>query len=1032
MVSFLGISLAEKIPTSIPSIEIKSSNTNYDREEAGAWKVTKSAKWIDRGKARITFDVETIIKSNTDYKDFILVLDTSVSMEGNKVSQVKRDVTELINDILQDSENRIGLITFSTESNILSGLSNDVANLTDKVQSITAIGDTNYYKALVNVGEVLEESASDREAVVLFLTDGIPNLNTPNEIAQYRYLKDKYEYVTFTGIQYEMGDIISPALKRISDTQYISDMDTLHNVLFDAVKNHLNYDSFKITDYINSEYFTVTNDVTKTVGEVSINGNEVVWNIDNLISGKSDKETMTIDIELKDSYLDYGGSFPTNSSTKIESKIEENVENVTTENSPELKNKYYVRYDVNTPSGCNISDISNEKKSVFSVFTTNDQEMNCPGYEFKGWELMTEEAGKINDNHFVMPEKDVEFKGTWSKLSVKKSADGVVSKVQTLYNIMKDQAVPDNIASTYVSSTNGIRFSSNASNTNGKGVYEVASTHNDEYPIYYYRGDIDNNNVLFADMCFKAVISTSTGGVKLIYNGLPSSTGNCDNTGTNSQIGTKAFNTNWSSPGDGGYMYGERYPYSRKAISSDWKVYVNKTTTNKNVYESKDVATTIYYYGDMVTWDNASNEYVLSNSDNSELSLLTWESNYNDLIGKYTCFSSSGTSCESVNYIGGGTASTAYYVVLSNGNNINKYRYVSNDISYNSETGMYTLNNPIHVASTWYKNYNSYKGYYFCNDLNSSVCSTVYYVDNANNIVYNYYFKAVSMSNGETYDSLYQQALSVKWIFGNHTDENGVLQDTIEISPLTYNSQGKNEISRNHYTCFTTGDTCSGDKVYYDYLYYNGYTYYISLPKGKSVETALSEMLDYNTYSSTIKGSKNTVGTVDWWYYNNIELKEYGNYIEDTIYCNDRSLANSNYGVWNPNGGNGLLRFAASYRTSNPTIICPRDTDKFTVSDTIGNGALDYPVGLLTDDELRFAGLNTYLKTGSNYWLLSPNMFAEWDAYGDVLEDGGRMWFRREDSALGVRPVISLAPNVRIDKGDGTVNNPYQIEMEED
>ena len=146
-VSFLGISFAKQMELSEPSIEIKSENSNYDREEAGAWKVTKSAKWIDRGKARITFDVESIIKSNTDYKDFILVLDTSVSMEGNKISQVKRDVTELINDILQDSENRIGLITFSTESTILSGLSNDVANLTDQVQSITAIGDTNYYKA---------------------------------------------------------------------------------------------------------------------------------------------------------------------------------------------------------------------------------------------------------------------------------------------------------------------------------------------------------------------------------------------------------------------------------------------------------------------------------------------------------------------------------------------------------------------------------------------------------------------------------------------------------------------------------------------------------------------------------------------------------------------------------------------------------------------------------------------------------------------------------------------------------------------
>ena len=52
-----------------------------------------------------------------------------------------------------------------------------------------------------------------------------------------------------------------------------------------------------------------------------------------------------------------------------------------------------------------------------------------------------------------------------------------------------------------------------------KGVYLRAGTQNDDYPIVYYRGAVENNNVVFNNKCWKAVRTTNTGGVKLIYNG---------------------------------------------------------------------------------------------------------------------------------------------------------------------------------------------------------------------------------------------------------------------------------------------------------------------------------------------------------------------------------------------------------------------------------------------------------------------------------------------------------------------------------
>lgn len=40
--------------------------------------------------------------------------------------------------------------------------------------------------------------------------------------------------------------------------------------------------------------------------------------------------------------------------------------------------------------------------------------------------------------------------------------------------------------------------------------------------VYYYYGKAENNNVLFANYCWKIVRTTDTGGVKLLYNGVPS------------------------------------------------------------------------------------------------------------------------------------------------------------------------------------------------------------------------------------------------------------------------------------------------------------------------------------------------------------------------------------------------------------------------------------------------------------------------------------------------------------------------------
>ena len=165
---FLATSFSLPIPTK--SIIITSENSSYEDKEAGSWQVTKSAEWTAKGEATVTFDVNTVLKTDNKATDIILILDISSSMTGRKLSRVKSDSTDLINTVLSDDNNRIALITFDTKSSILLKLTNDKEALINQINNLEAIGNTNYNQALVNVGTLLQDytKENDREMIVLY------------------------------------------------------------------------------------------------------------------------------------------------------------------------------------------------------------------------------------------------------------------------------------------------------------------------------------------------------------------------------------------------------------------------------------------------------------------------------------------------------------------------------------------------------------------------------------------------------------------------------------------------------------------------------------------------------------------------------------------------------------------------------------------------------------------------------------------------------------------------------------------------
>lgn len=79
-----GIFKSYAVSEPIESISFSSEKLNYENHEPGSVGITKSAKWISNGKAKITINVNTTRKTNNHKKDVIFVLDISESMTGPK------------------------------------------------------------------------------------------------------------------------------------------------------------------------------------------------------------------------------------------------------------------------------------------------------------------------------------------------------------------------------------------------------------------------------------------------------------------------------------------------------------------------------------------------------------------------------------------------------------------------------------------------------------------------------------------------------------------------------------------------------------------------------------------------------------------------------------------------------------------------------------------------------------------------------------------------------------------------------------
>ncbi len=177
---------------------------------------------------------------------------------------------------------------------------------------------------------------------------------------------------------------------------------------------------------------------------------------------------------------------------------------------------------------------------------------------------------------------------------------------------------------------------------------------------------------------------------------------------------------------------------------------------------------------------------------------------------------------------------------------------------------------------------------------------------------------------------------------------------------------------------------------------------------------------------------------IDSWYAAN--LTGYTNQLEDTVFCADRRYSGFlRDSVYVNTTGRHYTVYGATANTDSPSVTCPRINDSFTVSSSIGNGALTYPVGMLTADEAFMAGsvwgianYDSWLSYGGTSHTMTPYYIDGNDnATIFIAGNGGYQILEasiRASEWYAIRPVVSLKPGTRIIRGgDGTYTNPYII-----
>ena len=244
---------------------------------------------------------------------------------------------------------------------------------------------------------------------------------------------------------------------------------------------------------------------------------------------------------------------------------------------------------------------------------------------------------------------------------------------------------------------------------------------------------------------------------------------------------------------------------------------------------------------------------------------------------------------------------------------------------------------------------------------------------------------------------------------------------------IRINGDGSIRLIYNGTSTQTTGDTTlinnginQAFNTNYNRNEYVGYMYTINQQHGNGTSSSIKTVID-SWYSSNLASYSDKIS------------KEAG-------FCGDREPSTSST-TSNGSGGTGTITtyyggYIKLVNSKDPTLKCKNSSDLYTVSGSSkGNQALSNPIGLITADEVAYAGgvygqTNTsyYLYNDTYYWTMSPyRTYPGGSTSAFLLNSNGNLDASYVHFEVGVRPVINLASDVTIKSGNGSSSTPYEI-----
>ena len=246
---------------------------------------------------------------------------------------------------------------------------------------------------------------------------------------------------------------------------------------------------------------------------------------------------------------------------------------------------------------------------------------------------------------------------------------------------------------------------------------------------------------------------------------------------------------------------------------------------------------------------------------------------------------------------------------------------------------------------------------------------------------------------------------------------------TGDIKQLTWNDNHEEIVNNQLYSCLNM--SCN---VVYKIVGYNSATQMIVQPISYSSNSLLTTQT--NKTDSPIKTK------LDNWYKTN--MTSYTSKLADETFCSDRSITSGSGYLTTPTTIYGSYNRLQDNKK--PSLKCSGDNDKFKMSNA--SAKLNYPVALITADEVALAGgkayynggyspnSNYYLYNGNYYWTLSPSFFISDNSFASVwyvLPSGSLDSWKYVTDSIGVRPVINLRADTLITKGDGSALSPFVV-----